>query len=454
MLKQKIVLVLLLIKVVVADEYYQYSGDEGINIANSDNIIVDKSKQYYNVKGSELSLSLQAENTTEYSSGIQRNELNYAVERMVVSGSYTDDFYENTGKQQESAYEQLYLGGDKYSFNIFNNNSSNIKGISLKVFIPPEIRFLLIAPYLSETFNYDTGYNKDTGLAELVLNNPTLILESNKVTKIPLAMVWLNFPPIKKEYKIEYIIGSETSNYQQVKKSIIFDIRTNHKVPIMYTHNYRGLRYMENNEYDKAVRSFENAVDNSPNNAAFNYNLCAAYLFNRQTKKALPSCLKAHKKRGDKDYFVLGNLGVIYLKLGNYYKSIKYILKALELKTDSPIDLRNLQYSLFHIENKEYLINTLSEREKELLLIFGSFAGDEKSVLLLIHKNVDVNAKTDVGITALHNVANKGSIKIVKELIKYGANIHAVEDSGNTAIFYSERGGHSEVTTFLKKRYQ
>ena len=79
--------------------------------------------------------------------------------------------------------------------NVFNNSNHDIKGIKLKIFFPTKIRFLLIAPPLDDVFKYDTGYNPRTGLAELLLENPTVILKAHKVTKIPLAMVALSFPP-------------------------------------------------------------------------------------------------------------------------------------------------------------------------------------------------------------------------------------------------------------------
>jgi len=450
MLNKKILLLLLILNIAYSDTY-QYSGDDGINIADSENIYVDKSKQYYEVKNSELYLSLQSENSTEYSSGVKRSRLDYAIERVIVQANYTDDFYENTHRRQESGYQSVSkLGGD-YSFNVFNNSNQDIEGIKLEIFFPTEIRFLLMAPPLDNIFKYDTGYNPSTGLAELRLENPALILRAKKVTKIPLAMVALSFPPRKKEYKIEYKIGSEQSNYQTIKRNVVFSIQTK-DVPLMYIYNYNGLKYMyETDELLKAINSFKNAIDNAPNNAAFNFNLCTAYLMNREYKKALSPCQKAYKKRNNEDYFVVGQLAAVYQRLDNYPKSIPYLLEALDLKQNSEIDLRNLNYSLEHIKNKEDLVNTLSKRKKELLLIFSSFLGKEEYVSILLKGKININAHTISGMTALHNAVGSGNMSIVKRLmLNRNIDITIKDKAGYSITEIAKERGHQDIVKWIK----
>lgn len=450
MLNKKIVLFFLLFSIAHSDPtIYQLAGDNGINLANSPNSYIDNSKNNYQVQGSELYLSLQSKNSTKYSSGVQRNTLKYAIERVVVQANYTDDFYENTHRKQESAYENVTKLGGEYSFNIFNNSNQDIKGISLRIFFPTEIRFLLIAPPLDNTFKYDTGYNPDTGFAELFLENDSLNLKANQVTQIPLAMVALSFPPIQKEYKIEYIIGSK--HYQSTKKDVVFSAKIDN-LPLMYVNNYKGLKHMyngESDELDKAIKSFKNAIDNSPDNAAFNFNLCTAYIMNRQYKEALAPCLETYTKRGSKDYFVAGQLGPIYNKLKKFSKAIKYILQALSLKQNSIIDLQNLKFSLNNIQNKHKLVDSLSKKERELLLIFSSFLEEEELVIILLSKKVNVNIQTVMGTTALHNAAGIGNIRLVKQLVKFGAKTDIQDNSGYTAIKIAKEQAHQNIVKWL-----
>jgi len=62
-----------------------------------------------------------------------------------------------------------------------------------------------------------------------------------------------------------------------------------------------------------------------------------------------------------------------------------------------------------------------------------------------IVSNVDVNAKTKNGTTALHIASWKGSVAGVRFLIKNGANVNAKDNVGDTPFMYACFHGHTEV---------
>ena len=58
----------------------------------------------------------------------------------------------------------------------------------------------------------------------------------------------------------------------------------------------------------------------------------------------------------------------------------------------------------------------------------------------LINLGADVNAKDNFGRTPLMEVADNGYFDVVKLLILNGADIQAVDESGNTALVYAVTG--------------
>ena len=56
------------------------------------------------------------------------------------------------------------------------------------------------------------------------------------------------------------------------------------------------------------------------------------------------------------------------------------------------------------------------------------------------------------GITALMEGAKNGNMAIVNALLDAGADIHTVDDLGNTALMYAEAGRHKAVAHRLMAR--
>jgi ankyrin repeat protein len=65
---------------------------------------------------------------------------------------------------------------------------------------------------------------------------------------------------------------------------------------------------------------------------------------------------------------------------------------------------------------------------------YGTEADLRQAVELLVERNVDVNASTDDGITAIHLAAQGGLDSVVRVLAKAGANLDAKDKKGRTPI--------------------
>ena len=71
-------------------------------------------------------------------------------------------------------------------------------------------------------------------------------------------------------------------------------------------------------------------------------------------------------------------------------------------------------------------------------------------VTLLLERDADVNAQQHGGWTALHSAAMHGDVNMVSVLIEHGATAELSADDGSTARDLAEKGGHSEVSEFLR----
>ena len=65
---------------------------------------------------------------------------------------------------------------------------------------------------------------------------------------------------------------------------------------------------------------------------------------------------------------------------------------------------------------------------------YGTEADLRQAVELLVERNVDVNAATDDGITAIHLAAQGGLDSVVRVLAKAGANLDAKDKKGRTPV--------------------
>ncbi len=75
--------------------------------------------------------------------------------------------------------------------------------------------------------------------------------------------------------------------------------------------------------------------------------------------------------------------------------------------------------------------------------------GDLAGVQAELDKGMDVNAKTDYGMTPLHFAAYSGHKEIAELLIAEGADVNAKEEGDGTPLLYAAIRGHKEIAELL-----
>jgi len=77
--------------------------------------------------------------------------------------------------------------------------------------------------------------------------------------------------------------------------------------------------------------------------------------------------------------------------------------------------------------------------------------GDTQKVQALLGKGADVNAKDDMGETALIIAAYYGHTDTVKVLLEEGADVNAKNNKGITALRAAKLAGHNEIVLMLEE---
>ncbi|MBI3949447.1 MAG: TonB family protein [Acidobacteria bacterium] len=75
--------------------------------------------------------------------------------------------------------------------------------------------------------------------------------------------------------------------------------------------------------------------------------------------------------------------------------------------------------------------------------------GDTDAVRALLAKGVNVNARDEMGMTALMYAARSGQSEMVKVLLIAGIDVDAKDDDGMTALMYAAQAGSAEVVKIL-----
>jgi tetratricopeptide (TPR) repeat protein len=132
-----------------------------------------------------------------------------------------------------------------------------------------------------------------------------------------------------------------------------------------YIQNDMGLAYMGLEKYDQAIVHFKNALDLKPDYAPAMNSLGNAYAGLQRWdsaieyyKKAIQNVLYATP------HLPLSNLGAAYYGKGDYGRSEKYYLEALELQPEYIIALRGLARTYVAMDQLPEAISRLSKAVK------------------------------------------------------------------------------------------
>ena len=110
--------------------------------------------------------------------------------------------------------------------------------------------------------------------------------------------------------------------------------------------------------------------------------------------------------------------------------TVKQLEELLETKTAAQIF-------------EEDLINGNRKTSNDILCI------DAAGLSFLLKKGLDVNAKSEAGLTVLHVAAYWGDLGLVKELIGKGADVNAKDESGWTLLHLAAGSGNLSLVKYL-----
>lgn len=92
-------------------------------------------------------------------------------------------------------------------------------------------------------------------------------------------------------------------------------------------------------------------------------------------------------------------------------------------------------------------VNTILDEDGNTALHFA----DETTARLLLENQANIDAKNKAQKTALHNFCERGSLELVKELVKYKADINAETHQKLTPLHLACMLGHQEIVEILLK---
>ncbi len=132
-------------------------------------------------------------------------------------------------------------------------------------------------------------------------------------------------------------------------------------------------------------------------------------------------------------------------------KKVKNLLKngADVNAKDADTEWTALEYAAAYGRTKtvELLLNKGADNRDNALRLAASW-GHTKTVKLLIEKEADVNAKGDLGVTALMSAYSH--TEVVKLLLDKGADVNVKDENGSTALILASFGGSpTEVVKLL-----
>jgi ankyrin repeat protein len=86
------------------------------------------------------------------------------------------------------------------------------------------------------------------------------------------------------------------------------------------------------------------------------------------------------------------------------------------------------------------------------LLVVPSSREAIPTILTLLNKGADINAKNDRGVVLLHTAAGKGDPSFVRFLIDNHANINIIDDAGQSPLHYAVKMGNVKNANTLVQR--
>ena len=83
--------------------------------------------------------------------------------------------------------------------------------------------------------------------------------------------------------------------------------------------------------------------------------------------------------------------------------------------------------------------------------MLAAMLGDSDIISTLIEKGVDIDAKSEVGMTALMMAARSGHLEATKALVEAGADLTIENEKGESAMIGAANRRQAETYEYLKK---
>lgn len=117
------------------------------------------------------------------------------------------------------------------------------------------------------------------------------------------------------------------------------------------------------------------------------------------------------------------------------------------------LQMGDIQSALLLVERgvNVKVVSSTKETPFKLISDLYSYKPDlcEKLLSALIHKSIDINQASSLGIRPIHCVAYIGSLPLTQELLKERVEVQAKNDQGHTALEIAIKLGHVEVVKLL-----
>jgi ankyrin repeat protein len=94
-------------------------------------------------------------------------------------------------------------------------------------------------------------------------------------------------------------------------------------------------------------------------------------------------------------------------------------------------------------------VNVIDEPTNETALAYAIENGNREMVGFLLAAGADIHARNRDGQTALMHLHSKATVDLVRDLIRAGADVNAVNDSGDTPLFLAAYASSAEVINEL-----
>ncbi len=162
--------------------------------------------------------------------------------------------------------------------------------------------------------------------------------------------------------------------------------------------------------------------------------------------------LSSPSKRKEYDYSYNDQKNYSSQDQVNFKTKVK-LYKMLKEKNVDKLDLQEIEklINLIHdINNNDSLFVYSSSYIMETFLTRAAYMGYSEVITLLLAKGADIHATNCNGRTALHNAVRSGNFESVKILLNYEANVHAIDLYGNTVFSFSV--GFPKIAELLLER--